>query len=191
MNLPGRIIVEKRAALIPIAVLLAANLAVYVFLVHPMQSRVASAQARTVEAMRAERFAERDLAAARAIQNGQQTAQQQLREFYGHVLPAGLADARKAAYLRLAQIAADANLRYVRQAAIEEPERETGLTRLRISITLEGGYADVRRFIHAVETAPEFLMIDSVSLTSGREANMPLVVTLGVATVFRTRPNAT
>ena len=188
MRLLGRIIVEKRAAVIPIAVALVANLAAYIFLVYPLQARAASGQARMLEATRAERLADRDLAAARAVESGKQTAETQLRQFYQHVLPANLADARKAAYLRLAQLQAECNVRYVRQVAGEEADRETGLTKLSISLVLDGSYQDVRRFIHAVETAPEFLIIDSVALATGKEANTPLVVTLGVATFYRTAP---
>lgn len=191
MKLLGRIIVEKRAALIPITGALLVNLAIYVVLVHPLQARVASGEARMLEATRAQRVAEGDRASARAMQAGTQTAEAQLQQFYQHVLPAGPADARKAAYLRLAQLAAESNVRYVRQSASEGADEETGLTKLSITMLLDGSYQDVRRFLHAVETAPEFLVVDSVALSSGKEANSALVVTLGVSTFFRTARHAT
>ena len=46
MKLLRRVIVEKRVAIIPIAIAIAANLAVYLVVVYPMQSRVSSGEAR-------------------------------------------------------------------------------------------------------------------------------------------------
>ena len=45
-----------------------------------------------------------------------------------------------------------------------------------MTMVLEGEYRDVRRFIHALETAPEFVVIEDVALVQG-ERNAPLTLT--------------
>lgn len=191
MSLLGRVIVEKRAVLVPIAVAIAGNLAAYGILVYPLQGRVSSGETRVFAAAGAQRLAEQDLAGARATQAGKQTAEVQLQKFYHQVLPGTPGDARKAAYLRLAQLGAESNLRYQRQTAEAAPEKNSPLTKLHLILVLDGSYQDVRRFIHAVETAPEFLVIDNMVLTVRNEPNAPLVLTLAISTYFWTGGNAT
>jgi Tfp pilus assembly protein PilO len=190
VSLFGRILVEKRAAVLPIAVAIAGNLAAYGLVVYPMQRRAASGEARVLASQRTERAAARDLAAARAMQTGKQVAEAQLQKFYHQVLPATSADARKAAYLRLAQLAAQSNLQYQRQTAAETPEKDSPLTKLNLTLVLSGSYQDVRRFIRAIELAPEFLIIDNVVLSSRDEPNSALLLTLSVSTYFWTGGNA-
>jgi Tfp pilus assembly protein PilO len=186
-----RVIKEKRAVLAALAVAIAANLAAYAFVVYPMQGRVATGEARARGVVQAQRLAERDLATARATQTGKQAAEVELQKFYHQVLPDNLANARKAAYVRLAQLAAESNLRYQGQRADEERDKGSHLTKLKLTIVLDGSYQDVRRFIHAVETAPEFLVIDNMALTTHNEPNSPLFLTLAVSTYFWTTENAT
>jgi len=191
MGLLGRVIVEKRAALVPITLAIAGNLAAYGFVVYPLQARVSSGEARVRADEGAQRVAERDLAAARATQTGKQTAEVRLQEFYHRVLPANLSEARKAAYVRLAQLAAESNVRYERQTADREREKNSRLAKLRLTVVLDGSYQDIRRFIHAIETAPEFLVIDNVALMLRNEPTAPLVLTLAVSTYFWTDGNET
>lgn len=191
MKLLRRVIVEKRAALIPIAVALAANLGVYLLLVYPLQARVSSGEARVLLATRAERQAEQQLAGARATQAGKQTAEAQLQRFYHQVLPGSLAAARKAVYVRLTQLASEANVRYERHTAEEEFERNSRLTRLQMTVVFEGGYQDIHRFIHAIQTAPDFLVIDNMLLAARNEPNTPLGLTLSISTYFWDDRNAT
>jgi Type II secretion system (T2SS), protein M subtype b len=60
---------------------------------------------------------------------------------------------------------------------------------VRITMALEGEYRNVRRFIHALETAPEFVVIEEMSLTEGTDASAPLTLTLELATYFRAEGN--
>ncbi len=191
MKLLRRVSFEKRAAVIPIAVAIAGTLAVYLLVVYPLQARVSSGEARVAAATRAQRVAERQLAAARATQAGKQVTEAQLQKFYHQVLPDNLADARKAAYLRLSQLAAESNVRYERHSANEIAAKNSHLTRLQLTVMLDGSYQDVRRFIHAIETAPEFLIIDNMVLAVRNEPNAPLVLTLAVSTYFWNGGNAT
>ena len=50
---------------------------------------------------------------------------------------------------------------------------------------LTGEYRDIRRFIHDLETAPEFLVIENVALSQGSERDRGLTVIVKVATYFR------
>ena len=50
---------------------------------------------------------------------------------------------------------------------------------------LSGSYADMRTFIHALETAPEFVVIDNVSLAEDDPDADSLVVTLRLSTYYR------
>lgn len=184
MKLLRRVIVEKRAALIPIALAIAANVGVYLFLVYPLEGRVASGETRMTAATRAEREAGRLLATARATLSGKQLAQVQLQKFYHQTLPDDLAAARRAAYVRLAQLAAESNVRSERFTAQETHLKNSDLARLQMVVTLQGSYQDIRRFIHAIETAPEFLAIDNMTLTVRGDVNAPLGLTLAVSTYF-------
>jgi Tfp pilus assembly protein PilO len=49
---------------------------------------------------------------------------------------------------------------------------------------LSGTYADMRAFIHQLETAPEFVVIDNVELTEGAEGGV-LGLTLELSTYYR------
>ena len=56
---------------------------------------------------------------------------------------------------------------------------------MRATLRLAGRYGDIRRFIEAVETGSDFLIIDAIALTRrDTEPGDGLVVTLGVATYF-------
>jgi Tfp pilus assembly protein PilO len=190
VNLLRRVIVENRVALAIIALAIAGNVAAYVFVVYPLQGRVSSGEARAMAATRAQRMAERDLVSARATQAGKQVAEVQLQKFYHEVLPDDLASARIAAYVRLAQLAAQSNLRYERHIAEKAPEKNSRLMRMGLTVVLDGSYQDVRRFIHAIETAPEFLVIDNMALMVRNEPNAPLVLTLAVSTYYWNGGNA-
>jgi Tfp pilus assembly protein PilO len=192
VRLLGRIIVEKRVALLAILLAIVANVVVYAFVVHPMETRVSSAEARKAAAERNRRAAERELGEARAAQEGKQRAELDLQKFYRQVLPTDLPAARKAVYVRLAQIARQCNIKYERQTAEEvRDQRQSDLTRLQMKLVLDGSYEDVRLFLHALETAPEFLIVDNMGLLFRDEANAPLAITLTVSTYFWTGDHET
>ena len=55
---------------------------------------------------------------------------------------------------------------------------------------LQGDYESIRRFIYEVETSPDFLIIDGVTLDKGEPAR-PLTLKLELSTYYRSRPNGT
>ena len=100
------------------------------------------------------------------------------------MLPRDLSGARRLTYLRLAQLARESNLSFESGTYTPTDQRGSTLTRLTIVLGLAGTYADIRTFIHALETSPDVVVIDNVELAEGAEgAN--LAVTLELSTYYR------
>lgn len=184
-----RILRERRTVILPLAGVAVLNVAIYLLLVYPLSLRVSATEGRQTFAARQLAAAEREYAAARAMLTSKDRADAELRTFYGEVLPADLAGARRITYARLAQLAREADLSYDRRSYEPNANYDGSLQKVRITMVLEGEYRNVRRFIHALETAPEFVVIEEMSLTEGTDANAPLTLTLELATYFRAEGN--
>jgi hypothetical protein len=65
-------------------------------------------------------------------------------------------------------------------------QKNQKLGHLVMTMVLQGSYEDFREFIYALESAPEFLIVDDVLLTEGNP-NEPLVFTVTMSTYFRLR----
>jgi Tfp pilus assembly protein PilO len=176
---------EHRRLVLGLGIALIVNVLVYAFIVYPLADRVANVAER-------ERTAELALTAARAEHanaegtlTGKSRASAELATFYNEVLPRDLSGARRLTYLRLAQLAREANLRYQRATYAPVVETDSTLTRLQIQLVLSGTYADMRDFIYQLETAPEFVVIDNVQLAQGADGGGSLVVTLDLSTYYR------
>ena len=115
---------------------------------------------------------------------GKDRAAAELATFYQDVLPSDLAGARRLTHLRLAQLARESNLKFVRATFVPVLERNRTLTQLKIEMSLSGSYRDMRAFIHELETAPEFVVIDNIELGQGADGG-PLSVTLQLSTYYR------
>ena len=59
------------------------------------------------------------------------------------------------------------------------------LTRFQITIPLEGGYPNLRQFLHRIESSKHLLTVDSVELTGSREGGAMLNLTVKMATYFK------
>jgi Tfp pilus assembly protein PilO len=186
-----RIFVEKRRLVVPLVGGLVLNVLILGLVVYPLVLRVRAAQSREEAALVQLAAAERDQAAARAVLEGKQKTDAALQTFYRNVLPADLAGARQITYLRLAKLAEQEGLRAGRRSAEPETDRDSALGQLRITMSLQGDYEDVRRFIYDLESAPEFVVIEGVDIVQGSEANAPLAVNLTLTTYYRTGPHAT
>ena len=90
-----RILQEKRRLLWPLALVLIANVAVFVIVVYPLWQKVASGQQEADAATVALSNARRDYANARATVTGKAQADTELQKFYGDVLPPDLSGARR------------------------------------------------------------------------------------------------
>ena len=184
----GRVYREKRPLMLPLLVALAANVALLVLAVLPLSRNVASEEARAGAVAKDRAAAEETLARAEAIVGGKDRADEELRRFYDQVLPADFTGARRIAYLNLQQLARQAGLQTSGQVSTEHTPADDGtLTTYRTELTLAGTYRGIRQFIHAVETQPAFLVIESMALAAVPDQNEPLQVTVTLATYYRVR----
>jgi hypothetical protein len=185
-----RVIRAHRTFVFLLAAGLALNVGAYAVFVYPLAARVADADNRAARASAALRDARREFEAARNVATSKERAEAELRTFYGEVLPGNLGAAHRVTYLNLAQLARQCNLHVTRRTAEEEHDRDSRLDHLKIALALEGQYDDVRRFIARLETAPEFVIIDDVTLDQAREGGATLLLTLQLSTYYRTTGNA-
>ena len=181
-----RVLAEKRAWFAPLAVAFLLNVGGYGLVVYPSSIKAHNAQARE-QAARAElAAAQRDNQNAQAALAARDRANTALQAFYSGVLPRDLAGARRITYLRLAQLAQKLGLRAQRRSSEPEPPaRNSSLGRLKISMTLAGDYEDMRQFIYQLETAPEFVVIEDISLSEPGEPGAPLVLVLELSTYYQ------
>jgi Tfp pilus assembly protein PilO len=160
-----RVAAERRRVILPLVVVFVANIIVYAAGVYPLAQRVANIEQRDRAAEQALAQARREHAAARGALTGKERASVELATFYKDVLPADLRGARDLTYLRLNQLAREAGLKISNLDVGIKPERGSTLDRFEISLDLVGTYDAIRAFIYQLDTAPEFVVIDDVSLS--------------------------
>jgi Tfp pilus assembly protein PilO len=182
-----RVLTEKRTLIWPIAIALIANVIVYAIVVHPLSLKVAGGEQQAQASASALTAARRDYAAARATVAGKAQADSELQKFYTDVLPPDISGARRITFLRIEQLAAQSNLRLERQTSDPKPQRDSDLVKFTYSATLSGEYRNIRRFIHELETAPEFLVLENVQVSQNEaeERRGALNVLVQVATYYR------
>jgi len=61
---------------------------------------------------------------------------------------------------------------------------DEGLERFAMTVPLQGGYANLRTFIQAVEESSKFLIIERVALAEGAEGGVLLTMNITLATYF-------
>ena len=181
-----RVLAEHRNVVITLAALGAVNAVVLLFIVRPMAIRVANIEDRDRLAEQTLRLARGEERAASGALTGKERAVAELGTFYTDVLPADLAAARRLTHLRLAQVALDSGLQFERFSFDPEPMKDSSLTRVKGELVLTGSYAQVRQFVHRVETAKDFVVVDDIGLAEGTAAGDDLVITVKLSTYFRT-----
>jgi hypothetical protein len=185
-----RIAAENSRAVWIIAIGLLVNAALYALVVYPLSQRVQSEQQQAGEATRERVAAKRTHDAARGTVTGKKQADEELQKFYREVLPPDLSGARRTLFPYLDQLARNSNLAPTGNSPMEiEAGGKKELRRLATTLTLRGEYSDIRRFIHELETAPEFLVLESVAVIQGSGTERGLQVTATVATYFRDAGN--
>jgi Tfp pilus assembly protein PilO len=185
MPLVRRVLKEHHRSLVPLLVALVINVLAYAFIVYPLSRKVADVAGRDERAAQALAAARQEQALAAGTLTGKDRAATELTTFYRNVLPSDVSSARRLVYLRLHQLAREAGLRYSRMANEIEEERTRTLTRLKTEMELAGSYSNMRAFVHQLETAPEFVVIDNVQLTEDDQGG-ELKVKLQLSTYFRT-----
>jgi Tfp pilus assembly protein PilO len=153
----------------------------------PLQTRLSAAEAESrdalVELVHARRVAEQ--AGQASDSRGQ--ADTQLKAFYSTVLPADYATAVKTTNIWLQQAAIDAGLAFRSSRFDREPLSDSRLTRAYSTVSLTGRYADLRRFLHALETAEEFIALERVELidaNADEQGGGPIGIEIVVSTHF-------
>jgi hypothetical protein len=190
-----RIAEEKRSVVLPLAVAFVANILAYAFVVYPLGVKSAGAADRAAAAQAARQMAEHEEAVAQALVTGKASADDELTAFYQKVLPTDQAAARRMTYASLPALARKTNVRYEeRRFSIGDDQVERGhdahLGHLIIRMVLQGRWENIRNFIYQLESAPEFVIIDDVTLLEGR-GDEPLTLTLELSTYFHKGPDGT
>ena len=182
-----RILREKRRVIVPLVLFAIANVALYAVVVFPLQRQIATAEIEARDQHQHLNAARFDLKNAKATISGKAQADSALQKFYKDVLPADQGVARRLTYTRLAQLARQANVKLEHGTNGVSQEKGSALAKLTTTYTLTGEYRDVRRFIYSLETAPEFIVLENVSLSSAGEQAQArgLAMTLDIATYFR------
>ena len=192
MSLFRRVFSERRAVLIPLTIFLAGNIVVLALVVWPLQQAVdgaKDAQYRAAQGVEAARALEAQAKAQRASKDRADT---ELRKFYSEILPKDHPRAISVASFWLGRVAEDARVTFRSGQWDTELIRDSRLTKVTGQVTLVGEYANIRRFLYEVETAQEFVVIESVELSqaSATQNDSLLELSLQVATYFVTDPLA-
>lgn len=182
-----RILSEKRRVIVPLVIASLASALLYVVVVFPLGRQVSAAEQQAQQQRDLVMRARQDYQAAKATVQGKQLADASLQKFYEEVLPANASVARRLTYLKLSQLARAANVRLESGTNSYSHEKGSHLSKVTTTYTLSGDYRDVRRFIYSLETAPEFMVLENIALSSAeQQARASLAVKLDVATYFRT-----
>ena len=177
---------EQRKWVMTIGALLVLNLVVYLAVIRPLSQRVSSVTERT-------QTAEGELAEARLAQmraasalTGKSDASKKLDTFYNDVLPANFSAARDLFFPWVEQTAREVGLEATSSSVDVMSERDRQLTQFSIQMELAGNYGAVREFIHRLERAPKFVVIDRVTLQEN-PAEGGLALKLELSTFYRGR----
>jgi hypothetical protein len=185
----SRVVADQRRWLLPVGAILAINLVVLFAVVLPMRRSVATGTEQANASAQALNAAIAELKDAEATRDGQVDASKDLDRFYAEVLPVNFAAARRLTQLKLAQMARAHEVRYKSGAATTEELRNSTLHRLRVQCSLEGDWEDIRQLIYEIETGPDFMVIDNVSLSEGESVNAPLSLALEISTYYQVAGN--
>ena len=185
----ARVVADHRRVLVPLGALLAINLGVLLLLVLPLRASVESGGTRAQASSVALAEARAELAAAEAARDGQAQATRDLERFYREVLPADLSAAQRITHSKLSLLARSHDVVFRQSSTSPATLRESSLDSLAVNYSLTGEWEDVQRFIHAVETLPDFVVIDNLSLAQDGDGNT-LSLALAVSTYYQSRRDA-
>jgi Tfp pilus assembly protein PilO len=181
-----RVLQEYRGLVVTLAIALVVNIAAYVIVVRPLEDRVANIAERDATAEQTLAAARREHEIAVGTSTGKDRARQELARFYQDVLPASLSAARSLTHTRVPEMGEEFDVEFYSATVspVTRP-RDSSLTRYTSEVELAGRYGDVRRFLHALETAPEFVVIDDITLSEEDVEGGLLQLTLQLSTYFQ------
>jgi Tfp pilus assembly protein PilO len=187
VSLWRRIYVERRSVILPLFILLIGNVALLALAVLPLSGSVASLHGDALNATTAMLKARTIDQQAKDARGSKERADQELKKFYGEILPATPAGARKVMSF-LERTADESGLKFQNSHVEESEIKDSRLERMSAKITLVGDYQNIRKYLYAIETAQQFVVVERVGLSQAadlRSSNSGrLEVTLDVATYF-------
>jgi Tfp pilus assembly protein PilO len=185
-TLGRRVLREHRQLVLTLTAALIVNILVYLVVVRPLSDRVANIAQRDAAAAQSLNAARKEHAAALGTLTGKDKASQELARFYKDVLPRDFEASRRLTHTRVPKIAKQFNVEFYSASVPPVTQaRESSLTRYTAKIEMAGRYRDVRAFMHQLETAPEFVVIDDVSLSTDDTDGGLLLLTLQLSTYYR------
>ena len=191
-SLARRVFTERRAVVFPLLVFLVVNVGLLALAVLPLQRAVASAETNAQDATFQLNEAKAEDRRAHDARGRKEQADVELRKFYAEILPHDLSGARGLITSWAKKTADASNLRYNSAEFQQKEERDSRLVRVSGKVGLSGEYAAIRRFLYALETAPEFIIVDNVALQQsglgltgqGQRSNAAINLELSVATFY-------
>jgi len=186
MSLTRRVFTERRVVVLPLILFLVANVAALVFVVWPLQRTVSGAKEEQYQAAKALESARQSESQAKADHASKERADLELLKFYTEVLPKDYRSAIGVASFTLGRLAEQSHVTFKAGQWDREDVRESRLSRVTGNVTLVGEYANIRKFLYEVETAQEFVIIESVKLSQATSSQNDSQLELGlqVATYF-------
>jgi hypothetical protein len=186
MTLWRRVFDDRKRVALPLVIALAANAAAFGLAVVPLQSSVTAAQSQSLDAALDLAQARRLAKQAQDARTSRDRAEAELKTFYTKTLPADQGTAVKTIYW-LSEAARGAGL-IARGIHTDVADvRDSRLERVFTTLTLQGRYANIRRFLYDLEGAEEFVIVERVDLAQGSDrpgAEGLLEVSLLVSTYF-------
>ena len=176
---------DYRRLILALVVVAIVNVAIDTLVVYPLSLKVSASERRAATMTEQLRAARKDSDAVHATLARTGQAEADLARFYKDVLPPDVAGARRLTYGRLAAMASEHDLTIVTRSYSLDDSYKGRLRRLQIEMSINGEYPDLRDFVYAVETAPEFVVIENVGVGEGGRAQGGLTVALRLATYFR------
>jgi hypothetical protein len=188
MSLWRRVYEERKPVVLPLLILIALNAAVFVGLLLPLRQAVTAAASAREDARFALFNAQLRHKQAKDALAAREQADRDLRTFYQDILPRDQAMATRVTNLFLAQAARADGLSFGSSSASQTAERDSRLWKASATVSLLGPYPNIRKFLHAVEAAEEFVIIDRVELSESEQnrpgAGAPLTVQLLVSSYY-------
>jgi Tfp pilus assembly protein PilO len=176
---------DYRRLILALVVVAIVNMAIDALVIYPLSLKVSASERRATTVTEQLRAARKDSDAVHATLARTGQAEADLTTFYKNVLPPDVSGARRLTYARLAAMASEHNLTIVARSYSLDDSYKGRLRRLQIEMSINGEYPDLRDFVYAVETAPEFVVIENVGVSEGARAQSGLTVALRLATYFR------
>jgi hypothetical protein len=183
-----RIFLERRAVLLPLLIAFVVNIGVLVLGVLPLRQAVSGAETDALNArvsLAGARAAERG---AKDARSGKERADTEMRKFYSEILPRDFQSAANLISFWPLKIARESRVHFrsgtTLPKAMEDPST---LVKVSTKATLTGEYADIRRFLYEIETAEQFVVIESVELSQSGNLSQQtgvLEVSLEIATYY-------